>query len=174
MRFRNAHFIEALYVVFLAFCLVALSSCSYHSKLEKKVEQEAQAHPALEPGPELTQESRKALLESPTLTAEQRTKLQALLSSGSEKMTKIREQIGQHQLVLVKNLVDPKVDDNQIKISRAKILQLERERTNLWLDNLEEAKKILGRRDRADERLYRAFLTEEPGMEMNNPRTKAQ
>jgi hypothetical protein len=166
MKFRDAYFVEVLYVVFLALCLVAVSSCSYHSQLEKKVDQEAKAEPALQPGPELTRASGKALLDAPNLTIDQRTKLQALLSSGSEKMTKIREEIGQNQLVLIKNLVDPKVGEDQIKVSRGKILRLEKERTNLWLNNLEEAKKILGRRDRSDERLYRAFLSEEPILRM--------
>jgi hypothetical protein len=162
MRIRDGQFIEALYVVFLAFCLVALSSCSYQARLADNVEKEAQAQPALAPGPELTSESSKAIQNAPNLTSEQRAKLEALLQSGAERMAKIREEIGQHSLLLVKSLVDPKVSEDKIKMTRQKIVNLEKERVELWGKNLDEAKKILGRRDRGDERLYRAFLTEEP------------
>lgn len=162
MRFRDAHFIEALYVVFLAFCLVALSSCSYQKNLEKKVEQEAVAEPAVAPGPELSAASEGVIFDAPNLKPEQKEKLKALHARTTEKMTKIREEIGQHQMVLVKNLVNPKSDDNKLKIVREKILDLERERTNLWLNSLDEAKRILGRRTEGDERLYRAFILTEP------------
>ncbi|MGZ3696029.1 MAG: hypothetical protein ACXWQO_18305 [Bdellovibrionota bacterium] len=162
MKFRDAYFVEALYVVFVAFCLVALSSCAYHSQIEKKIDQEAKAQPALPPGPALSRASEAIIAEAPNLTPKQRQALEDLRARSAQEQKSIREQIGQHQLVLVKNLVDPKVSDSEIKVVRQKILGLEKERTNLWLNSLDEAKNILGRRSDGDERVYRAFLMEEP------------
>lgn len=162
LPFRDSHFVEALYVAFLGFCLVALSSCSHHNQLEKKVDQEAQAEPALEPGPELAKASEEVIFDAPSLKPAQRQKLKELHERATSQMRKIRGEIGQNQLVLVKNLVNPKVGDDKIKIARQRILDLEKERTALWMNNLDEAKKILGRRTESDERLYRAFVLTEP------------
>lgn len=162
MKIRDAHFMEALYVVFVAICLFALSSCSHHKALEKSVDQEAQAQPAIPPGPELSQASGEVIRTAPDLKPEQKQKLEALRVQSSHEMDRLRAEIGQNQLVLVKNLVNPKVGQDKIKIVQSRIMDLEKERSKLWLDTLDEANHILGRRSESDERLYRAFILTEP------------
>lgn len=162
MKIRDAQFIEVLFVVFLGFCLVALSSCSYSKQIEKKVDQEAASQPAIPPGPALAQASEKVIFDAPNLSPAQKRHLEELHAKASAEMSRIRKEIGQHQLVLVKNLVDPKVADSKLRVVRQRILDLEKERTDLWLQSLDDAKKILGRRTETDEQLYRAFLSEPP------------
>ena len=55
-------------------------------------------------------------------------------------------EIGQNQLVLVKILVNPKVGQDKIKIVQNRIMDLEKERSKLWLDTLDEGavKSTLG------------------------------
>jgi hypothetical protein len=162
MRYRDMHFMEALYVVFLGFCLVALASCSHHERLEEKVDAKVQAEPALPPGPELNAKGHEVIFDTANLRPSQRKRLNELYSRSTEEMEKIRGEIGKHTLVLLKDLVNPKVGEDEIKLVRQKILDLDRERTDLWLKNLDDAKRILGRRTEQDEKLYRAFLLSEP------------
>lgn len=162
MRFKDAHFMEALYVVLLGFCVVALSSCAHHEKLEQKVEAEVQAEPRVAPGPELAAKGQEIVLDANNLRPSQKAKLKKLYSKASQEMTDIRTEIGRHQMVLMKDLVDPKVGEDEIKLVKQKILSLERQRTELWLQHLDDAKRILGRRSEADEKLYRPFILSEP------------
>lgn len=159
---RDNHFMEALYVVFIAFCLLAVSSCARHEKLEERVETQVQAVPPIQPGPQLNRASREILFEAENLTPKQKDQLRALHVKSTREMARLRSEIGRHQLVLTQNLVNPKVPDDQIRIVRQKILDLERQRTERWLTSLDEARRILGRRTEEDQRVYRAFILTEP------------
>ena len=153
---------DALYVAFLVLCLVALGSCSSHqAKLEQRVESKAEVEPAVAPGPELNRLT-KELLEQANLRPTQKRRLEDLQARSSQEMAQLRGEIGKHQLVLVRSLVNPKVGDDEIKVTRQKIMDLEKERMDLWARNLDEAKRILGRRTEGDEKLYRAFVISEP------------
>jgi len=174
MKLRDPYFIEALYVVFLAFCLVAISSCAHHNMLEKRVNEEVRAEPRLAPGPELAKASGEILFNAPGLSAEQRKRVRGSARSGQPTNEHNSRRNWSAPISASEEPGRPQSGRRQIKLVRQQILSLEKERMNLWLDNLDEAKRILGRRAGGDERLYRAFLLEEPGTQLNSPRSKAQ
>lgn len=163
MTTRNNQFFAMLYIVLLGFCLVFISSCAGQTAAERQVSAEVAEAPAIEPGPALAKATRQALKEAaPELSADQRAKLKKLQAEATAEQTRLRQELGKHQLVLVRTILQPKSSEEEVRILKQRILGLERERTNLFLNSLESAERILGRRDPMDEQFYRAFLQDPP------------
>lgn len=164
MTTRNNQFFAMLYIVMLGFCLVFISSCAGPTAAEKQVAAEVAEVPAVEPGPALNKATKRAIkAAAPELTADQRAKLSKLQAETAREQARIRQDLGKHQLVLVRTLLQPKSSEEEVRILKQRILGLERERSNLFLNSLESAEHILGRRDPMDEQFYRAFLQDPPG-----------
>lgn len=159
MRFRDAYFMEALYFVLVAGCLLLLTSCSGASKeLNRELEAEVQQQPPAKSSQELQQAGKEVLGDAKGLSENQRSKLRSLQTETTEKMTSLREEISKHQIVLMKHLVDPKSSNKAIDELKNRIVDLERQRTSTWLGALDKANKILGRRNKEDEQFYRALM----------------
>ncbi|HEY8279823.1 MAG TPA: hypothetical protein VIH99_09380 [Bdellovibrionota bacterium] len=154
---KDGHFIEVLYAVFLAFCLVLLSSCAHDPKLEAKIQSERAAQPVVPPGPALQKES-LMIIESAPLGEKEKAALKDIQESASADMQKLRDEEAQLRLLLIKQLVNPNASDREVEGIKKRILETSRKGDKRWLSALDEARKVIGRRDEQDAKFYRAFL----------------
>lgn len=136
-------------------CVLAFAACASQSPVEKKVEAKVQkAMPTSNP----LQLGKETVFESNKLSSSQKKRLKELYGQSTREQERIRRELGKHQTVLMKQLVDPKAKDDEIELLKNRILELERDRTSLFMNTLDRAESILGRKDLQDERFYRAFL----------------
>jgi uncharacterized protein (DUF2336 family) len=150
------HFFEALYVVFLAFCLVLLSSCAHDPKLEKKIDAEAQALP-VENFEARKAEGVKAVEASP-LSEKTKARLNELIETAGVDLKKLRDDQAKLRLLLVKKMLDEQASDREVDTIKQKILETNRQENKRWLKALEEARNVIGRKSIHDMRYYRAFM----------------
>jgi hypothetical protein len=155
---KNSHLVEAIYLALLVLCLAFMVSCSGQTKTERAVEAEIEQAPAIPPGPALTRAAESIIQESPSLSDEQKQKLIALHQQTNAEIGRLRNELSKVQITLAQNLVDPETKPRAIEILKRRAINLEKKRTDTWLDALGQAEKILGRRKIEDERLYRALL----------------
>jgi hypothetical protein len=163
MRWRNdTHFVEALYVVFLAFCCALLASCAHDPALQKKIESKSVQLPAL--APQARADAAEKTIEAAPLSEEQKSKLEALTLSTTTELQSLREENARLRLLLVRELVNPQSSDREIDAIKTRILETEKESNKRWISAIDDARQILGRRVPEDRRFYRAFTeqTETP------------
>lgn len=150
----------------LSLCVIALSACSGQSTVEKQVAAEVQQEQPLPAGAAMAQASREILFDAPSLTPQQKEKLKQLQAKSAKESNALRRELSKNQLVLMKTLVNPKAKDEEIEVLKNRIVDLDRARTMNFLSTLDQAKRILGRRNSDDVRFYRAFLLEPISPEM--------
>ncbi|MGZ3651603.1 MAG: hypothetical protein ACXVB9_14815 [Bdellovibrionota bacterium] len=168
---KDAHFMEALYVVFVAFCLVALSSCAHDPKLSKQIHEEASAQPVL--GTEARAEmGEKVIQQAPNLTDSQKAKLEEITLAARTDITGMREEEAKLRLLLVKQLVNPQATDREIEGIKERILELSRKSDKRWVSALDEARQVIGRKTEQDTRFYRAFMQEPIAPDLEGGRTE--
>ncbi|RZA08351.1 MAG: hypothetical protein EOP11_05090 [Proteobacteria bacterium] len=139
-----------------ALALLALSACAGTTPaVEKKVEQKVRAAP---PAASSMAAAREAVFESDSLSAEQKKSLKKLFSETSAEQARLRTELGKNQTVLMHMLVDANAKEAEIELLKTRILELEREKSSVFMRTLDQAEAILGRKDLQDERFYRAFL----------------
>ncbi len=156
MKSRNNHFMDAIYVVFLAFCLVILGSCAHDPALEKKINAETQQQPAMNAYGRAV-ESEKAIQAAP-LSEKQKARLDEIRKSTIADLKLINDEESKLRLLLVKQLVNPASDDREIDAIKQKILELNQKGNKRWLSALDDARQAIGRRNEQDAKFYRAFL----------------
>jgi hypothetical protein len=140
--------------------LLLICACAHkETPLEKRVDAEVAQQQAVPPGEPMMEASKKVLFENSTLSEDKKQQLRDLYNKAVQEADSLRQQIDKNQLVLMKKLVDPKAKDAEVDVLKDRILKLEQQRAKEFLANLDAAKKILGRRNLEDERVYRAFLT---------------
>jgi hypothetical protein len=133
-----------------------LASCAHDPVLEKKINAEAEQQPAFSSRDRLI-EARKAIEEA-SLSEEQKARLLELSSQVAADREQIRAEESKYRLLLVKQLVDPHSSDREIVAIKRKILELNHKESSQWLSALDEARRLIGRSNAQDTRLYRAFL----------------
>lgn len=149
-----------LLMAVVSFSLFVFTACSTTTPLERHVADEVAQEKPLPPGPPMAEAGREILFEAPSLSAQQKERLRQLHASAAQESEKIRKELSKNQLVLMKNLVNPQVKDEEIEVLKDRIVKLEKQRTSHFLTTLDRAKRILGRKNSDDERVYRAFLFE--------------
>lgn len=141
--------------------LLALAGCAHQPAVDRKVEQELKAEPAVAPGGPLAAESHRLIMEAPGLAQSQKEKLLALHTRMAGEMKTMREEEGKLKMVFFKTLLNPKAERAELINLRSRIFKLDQKKTNRMLSALEEASKILGRESIDDDHFYRAFLMED-------------
>jgi hypothetical protein len=132
MRWRNdTHFVEALYVVFLAFCCALLASCAHDPALQKKIESKSVQLPAL--APQARADAAEKTIEAAPLSEEQKSKLEALTLSTTTELQSLREENARLRLLLVRELVNPQSSDREIDAIKTRILETEKESNKRWI-----------------------------------------
>ena len=138
--------------------LLGLAACatSEQKKTEAKVDQAIQAEkPANQPG-DIAARGEDAFMKAPGLTEAQRMKLMEIHSKAYAESTTIRTELGKTKSALFKTLIDPKSGNKEINILKKKIVALDKKRLDTMFKALDEAKKILGKNDQA-ENVYKEF-----------------
>ena len=158
---KDSHFMDAVYVVVVGFCLLLLSSCAHDPQLDKKIHEEAAAQPVL--GATARAEAAQATIQSSGLSDTQKAKLSEITRSAQADLKVMRDQESQLRTLLVKQLVNPQASDREIDGIKKRILELNQKSNKRWLSAVDEARSVLGRRDEQDAHFYRAFMQEPVG-----------
>lgn len=159
-RPKDSHFIDALYVVLVGFCLLLLSSCSHDPQLDQQIHQEASAQPVLSPSARA--DVAQQTIENAPLTETQKAKLTEITRSAQADLKAMRSEESQLRVLLVKQLVNPQASDREIAGIQKRILELNSKTNKRWLSAVDDARSVLGRRDQQDTHFYRAFMQEPP------------
>jgi hypothetical protein len=159
-RPKDSHFMDAVYVVLVGFCLLLLSSCAHDPALDKKIHDEAAAQPVL--GASARADAAQQTIQSSGLSDSQKAKLSEITRSAQADLKAMRDQESQLRLLLVKELVDPASSEREIEGIKQRILELNSKSNKRWLAAIDDAHSVLGRRNSQDANFYRAFM-QEPG-----------
>lgn len=147
--------------------LTGIYACSTSTSLNKKIDAEVKAEPPVATGGPLAASGLAVIQESTTLSAAQKQKLTDLTTKMTSEMVNIRSEEAKLKMVLFKTIVNPKANNREITALKNRIIALDRKKTDKMLSALDEAQKIMGRRDEQDEKFYRAIL-------MDNSEARAQ
>jgi hypothetical protein len=98
------------------------------------------------------------IIESAPLGEKEKAALKDIQESASADMQKLRDEEAQLRLLLIKQLVNPNASDREVEGIKKRILETSRKGDKRWLSALDEARKVIGRRDEQDAKFYRAFL----------------
>ena len=156
--FKDSHFMEALYVAFVAFCLVILSSCAHDPKLDSKIRNETAAQPTIDAAARADVVGKT--IQDSTLNERQKSALAKIAHATSSDLKTYREQDAKLRLLLVKQLVNPDASDREIEGIKQRILELNRNSNKRWLSSLDDARQVIGRKARQDAWFYRALVAE--------------
>lgn len=139
--------------------LLLLTSCATQKKAEKKVEIEIKNEPVVKPS-DVIENSREYILKSDTLSELQKKSLLALQDKTLAESKALNEEISKAKLVLIKAVLQPKVDEREVSILRKKIKKLSKKRMDLDYDSFTETRKIIDplKEVRDREFLYNSFM----------------
>lgn len=143
---------------FFALAALSFSSCATTAPatpVEKRVEEKVRVAP---PTTNPMQVAKEAVFDSDSLSPEQKKALKQLYSETMKEQARLRKELGKNQTVLMKALVNPEAKEDEIEVLKTRILELERERSSVFMRTLDQTENILGRKELQDERFYRAFL----------------
>lgn len=145
------------FLSFLSFACLSLflAACAGTPPVEKRVEAKVKAAP---PTTNPMQAGKDAVFESEALAPEQKKQLKKLYNETTKEQARLAKELGKNQTVLMHQLVSPEAKEEEIEVLKTRILELERERSSVFMRTLDQAESILGRKDLQDERFYRAFL----------------
>jgi len=141
--------------VLLSFSALALGACATERVVEKRVEERVRVAPSANSA---MQAGKEAVFESDSLSPEQKKELKKLYTENGKEQARLRKELGKNQTVLMRALVNPEAKEEEIEVLKTRILELEREKSSVFMRTLDQAENILGRKDLQDERFYRAFL----------------
>lgn len=152
----------------LLLCLctfITIYSCA-NTNANKKIDAEIKAETPIKTSSELTNESLAVINDSASLSDEQKYRLAELTTRVNSEMNKAREEEAKVKIVLFKTIVRPDATNKEITILKNRVIEIDRKKTDRMLSALEEAQKIMGRRDEQDEKFYRAILMDKPNLEI--------
>jgi len=129
----------------IAICLIAttalFSACSSDEKkaeVHKEVSKETVVNKEHQ-----KQSTREFIATNKNLSDQQKTDLLALYDDTTKKMKSTNEQILQTKTVMIKSLMEPKMDDKKISILRTDLKNLEKKRTDTTIRAFDQAKLIM-------------------------------
>lgn len=129
----------------LAMCLITstalFSACSSDEK-KAEVQNEVRQETVVSKDQQ-KQTTREFITNSKNLTDQQKTDLLALYDDTTKTMKATNDQILQTKTVMIKSLMDPKMDDKKISILRSDLKKLEKKRTDTTLRAFDQAKLIM-------------------------------
>ena len=150
-----------LHILLLPLVTLLPWGCS-HSEVDKKIDAEVQSQTQVHSIADTSTEFVKIINGSNSLSQTQKEQMLSLQQSVGGNLKQMREEEAKLKVVLFKSLVDPTVNGGEIARIKNRVLSLDHDKTNLMLNALDDAQKILGRRARDDERIYRALLLDRP------------
>lgn len=152
-------------IIVSVFCW-ALAACSTQA-INKNIDHEMAATPSVQPGGPMARAMHNIIAESKELSETQKNQLLALHKHMAEFMGGNRMEMGKLKVVFMKSLLDPQVSSQKIEVLRKRILRLDRAKLNKMISSMEEAKKILGRTNIEDRRLFKVLVFEHESESFN-------
>ncbi|MGZ3788107.1 MAG: hypothetical protein ACXVLQ_06260 [Bacteriovorax sp.] len=145
--------------IFLLFVLIFLCSCAAQKLAEKKIEKEIQSEQTVKRS-EVAENTREYILKSETLSELQKKGLLSLFDKTNAELKSTGEEINKAKLVLIKTILEPKVNEREVSILNKKLKKLSKKRMDLDSKSFAEARKIIDplKEVRDREFLYNSFL----------------
>lgn len=139
--------------------LVMLASCASQKAAVKKVETEIRNETVVKQE-DVAANARAYITNSSKLTAEQKTSLLALQEKRQSEQKNISEEINKVKMVLIKTLMEPKVNRKEVSVLKKDLRKLGKKQIETSLAAFEEARKIISpMKDQQDkEFLFNAFM----------------
>lgn len=141
--------------------LILFSACSSREK-KAEVQQEIKEEKVTS-RKDLSQNIKAYISSSNKLNEKQKESLTALHEKTSSELQSTNEQITQIKMVMVKHLMEPKIDRKKMSILRKDLRKLEKKRMELSLSSLDKAQQIIAPIQDNDtrQRLYESFMMRE-------------
>jgi hypothetical protein len=136
-----------------------LASCATQKLAEKRIEKEIQSETVVKQL-DLAVNAQDYILKSENLTELQKKNLLALQAKTISDSKALSEEINKAKMVLIKTVLEPKVDEREVSILRKKIKKLSKKRMDLDFKSFDEARKIIDplKEVRDREFLYNSFM----------------
>jgi 2-phospho-L-lactate guanylyltransferase (CobY/MobA/RfbA family) len=141
------------------FSIILLSACASQKVAEKKVEIEIKNETVVK-RVDVATTARDYITKSNTLSQEQKNSLLALQEKTLSEAKSINEEINKIKMVLIKTLMEPKINQKEIAILKKDLRKLSKKQLETSLSAFEEARKIISPiKDRGDkEFLFNSFM----------------
>ncbi|MBC7537363.1 MAG: hypothetical protein H7281_00975 [Bacteriovorax sp.] len=149
-------------ITLLNFVLVSaffLSSCTTQKIAEKKVENEIRIESVIKQS-DVAENARDYILKSESLSELQKKSLLKLQDKTIVESKALSEEMNNAKLVLIKTILEPKVNEREVSILSKKIKKLGKKRMDLDYKSFLEARKIIDplKEVRDREFLYNSFM----------------
>jgi hypothetical protein len=134
-------------------------SCATQKIAEKKVENEIRNETVVKQS-DVTENARDYILKSKSLSELQKKSLLALQDKTIAESKTLTEEMNKAKLVLIKTIMEPKVNEREVSILSKKIKKLGKKRMDLDYKSFLEARKIIDplKEVRDREFLYNSFM----------------
>lgn len=152
-------------IMSLMILTVLISACASQKAAVKKVETEISQEPVAKET-EVTQNVRDYILNSKTISDQQKTELLTLQDKTSAQATALDEELNKARMILVRTVLQPRVNEREVSILRKKIKKLSRKSMELEYKAFAEARKIIDPMKEARDRefLYNSFIMRRKNM----------
>ncbi len=150
--------------ILLTMLLLALTACA-SKEANRSVDDKLAETPNFHNG-DSSQAMIKDIQNSQEISPTQKSQLLSLHEKLESEAAQYRTQLLKLKVVLLETMLNPKASDKEIQTIRNRLVSLDRERMNKMLAGMEQVQHILGRRTFEDNRVYRAFVTDQnkPGV----------
>lgn len=125
-----------------ALSLAMLASCAGQKAAVQKVEEEIRNESVVK-AEDVSSNARTYITNSSRLTADQKSSLLALQDKSEAEAKSISEQINKAKMVLVKTLLEPKVNKKEVSILKKDLRKLSKKQIEATLGTIESARKII-------------------------------
>lgn len=145
--------------IILLLFLLNFVSCASQKVAEKKIEQEIQSEKVTTPS-DVTEYVHDYIQKSSTITALQKKDLINLFDKSNSELKATTEEVDKAKVVLMKTMLEPKVNEREVYILNSKIKKLNKQKLNLDYRYFKEARRIIDplKEIRDREFLYNSFL----------------
>ena len=145
------------YGALLISTVLLLQGCG-HGALEKRLDAKIEAESQIKTRADVTREARDSILGVPGLSQNQRSALLELREATRAQMDSFTVQSLRLRSVLVKDLISTAYDENEVQLIKNRIRDLEDKRVSAIFDGVDEANRILGRKNWKNWRAMEDFL----------------
>jgi hypothetical protein len=138
--------------------ILTLSACAGQKSAEQKVNREIKE--VVIPKTEtLAESAREFIMKSDKLTEDQKTKLLALQEKMLAENSALREEIEKSRIVLIKTVLEPKMNQREYSLLKKKITKLENTRLSNSFKAVTEARNIISpKKYNEDHEFYKQYF----------------
>lgn len=138
-------------------CTLTLFACAVN-EVQKSVDNKLSKEQSISTRQDLRTESQNLILSNSTLTKEQKDQLFALKESVTKRIGEYRDQSLKLQSLLIKEVVGPSYNKDEVKLIKKRIRNVESERVETIFEAVDKANDIIGRTTQGKEQLINDYL----------------